>query len=100
MAQFTQEQNQEKHPQLRTFFRPFSGATDLVATEGQEWKTDRAMFNPGFSPRNLLSLIPSFVEDALVFRNILGKLCNTGEVVALVHLTTNLTVDIIGRAVL
>jgi cytochrome P450 len=100
ISQFTQDQSQEKHPQMRTVFRPFTSATDLVTTEGQEWKTGRAIFNPGFSSRNLLSLIPSFVEDALVFRNILGKFSTTEEVITLVDFTTNLTVDIIGRAVL
>lgn len=100
IAQFTQEQSQQKHPRMRSTFLPMTGATDLVTTEGQEWKTDRSIFNPGFSAKNLLSLIPAFVEEALVFKKLLLEIADSGEVVKLEHLTTKLTVDIIGRAVL
>ncbi|KAI0126029.1 cytochrome P450 [Xylariales sp. AK1849] len=100
MAQFTQEDNQLKHPNMKREFGPFTGSTDLANTDGQEWKIGRSIFNPGFSARNLLSLIPAFVEEAMVFRDMLKKFVVQGEVVNLVDYTTNLTVDIIGRAVL
>ena len=100
MAQFTQEQNQLKHPWELLEFKPFTGNQDLVTTEGREWKTYRAIFNPGFSARNLLSLIPSFVEDALVFQKRLAEAAAKGDVIRLEEYTTDLTVDIIGRAVL
>lgn len=100
MAQFTQDQSQLKHPWELLEFRPFTGNQDLVTTEGREWKTYRAIFNPGFSARNLLSLIPSFVEEALVFRKRLGEAAAKGDVITLEEYTTSLTVDIIGRAVL
>lgn len=100
MAQFTQDQSQLKHPWELLEFKPFTGNQDLVTTEGREWKTYRAIFNPGFSARNLLSLIPSFVEEALVFRRRLGEAAAKGDVITLEKYTTDLTVDIIGRAVL
>jgi cytochrome P450 len=100
MAQFTQDNNQLKHPQMGFEFKPFTNNTDLVTTDGQAWKTGRAIFNPGFSSRNLLSLIPAFVEEAMVFRDHLKKFSEKGEVIKLVDFTTNLTVDIIGRATL
>lgn len=100
MAQFTQDRSMPKHPNMQIEFMPFTGATDLACSEGKEWKTGRAIFNPGFSARNLLSLIPAFVEEALVFRDYLRKAADHGGVVRLETATTNLTVDIIGRAVL
>ena len=81
-------------------FKPFSGGRDLLHLEGEEWKKARAMFNPGFSARNILSLIPQAVEEALVFRSRLRKIADTDQIVELERYTTDLTVDIIGRVVL
>lgn len=100
MAQFTQEQNQLKHPSMHSEFMPFTGSQDLVCSEGKEWKSGRAIFNPGFAARNLLSLIPAFIEEAMVFRDHLKDFAKHGQVVTLEQATTNLTVDIISRAVL
>lgn len=100
MAQFTQDQSQPKHPYVVREMTPFTGAMDLASSEGQEWKVGRSMFNPGFSLKNLLSLVPAFVEEALVYRERLGQLADKGETAKLETYTTDLTVDIIGRAVL
>ena len=101
MAQFTQDQSQLKHPGLRAEMGPFTGAKDLVSTEGQEWKMWRSIFNPGFSAKNLQSLVPHFLEEALVFRDTLRKFATSGEVIPkLEEHTTAATVDMIGRAVL
>ncbi len=101
MAQFTQEQSLPKFwGQGHTEFKHFTGGRDLVHLEGQEWKVARSMFNPGFSARNLLSLIPSFTDEVLVFKEKLREVAASGEVVKLEDYTTNLTIDIIGRAVL
>ncbi|KAK8878814.1 cytochrome P450 [Apiospora arundinis] len=100
MAQFTQDQSQPKHHYMKQEMMPFTGATDLASTEGQEWKTARSMFNPGFSLKNLMSLVPAFVEEVLVFRERLSEIANKGETFRMETYTTDLTVDIIGRAVL
>lgn len=100
MAQFTQDQSQPKHDNMKQEMKPFTGAADLATLEGQEWKTARSIFNPGFSLKNLLSLVPAFVEEVLVFRERLGKVADNGETVKMETYTTDLTVDIICRAVL
>lgn len=101
MAQFTQDHSLPKWwGQAGVEFKHFTGGRDLVHLEGQEWKTARAMFNPGFSARNLLSLIPAFVEEVEVYKDRLREVAASGEVVRLEDFTTYLTVDIIGRAVL
>ncbi|KAI0129584.1 cytochrome P450 [Xylariales sp. AK1849] len=101
MAQFTQVQSLPKFWwQSNKEFKHFSGGQDLVNLEGQEWKTARASFNPGFSAKNLLSLIPWFVEEAMVFRERFKKVAASGEIIRLEDDTTNLTFDIIARAVL
>ncbi|KAI0841068.1 cytochrome P450 [Hypoxylon sp. FL0890] len=101
MAQFTQENSLPKYwamPQVE--FKAFTGGEDLVNLDGPEWKKARSMFNPGFSARNLLSLVPDMIEEVLVFRERLEKAAASGEVVKLEDYTTDITVDIIGRAVL
>ncbi|KAL7628326.1 hypothetical protein AAE478_002526 [Parahypoxylon ruwenzoriense] len=101
MAQFTQEHSLPKFWAMRKIeFKPFTNGEDLVNLEGQEWKTARSLFNPGFSVRNLLSLVPDMIEETLVFRERLRKAAASGEVVKLENYTTDVTVDIIGRAVL
>lgn len=100
MAQFTQENSQVKHWQLRKMNMPFSGCTDLVCSEGEWWKAARNMYNPGFSTKNLISMVPDFVEEALVFRERLRNTSEKGEVVKLMKFTVGLSVDVIGRAVL
>ncbi|KAI1415617.1 cytochrome P450 [Hypoxylon sp. FL1857] len=101
MAQFTQENSLPKYwamPQIE--FKSFTGGEDLVNLDGPEWKKARSMFNPGFSARNLLSLVPDMIEEVLVFRERLGKAVASGQVVKFENYTTDITVDIIGRAVL
>ncbi|CAJ2513011.1 Uu.00g011300.m01.CDS01 [Anthostomella pinea] len=101
MAQFTQEHSLPKWwAQGQREFKHFTGGEDLVHLEGQEWKAARAMFNPGFSAKNLLSLIPNFMEEALVFRERLREAAVSGAVVKLENYTTDVTVDVVARAVL
>lgn len=79
---------------------PVTGSKDLLTMEGQEWKRARAIFNPGFAAKNLLSLVPEFVREIEPFRQRLLAASETGEVVKLEKWTTELAVDVIGRAVL
>ncbi|KAI0011012.1 cytochrome P450 [Xylariaceae sp. FL0662B] len=100
-SQFTQEHSLPKfRPQSQVEFKDFSGGEDILNLEGQEWRMARSMFNPGFAAKNLLSLIPEFVEESRIFRERLRKAATSGEVVKLEDYTVDLTTDIIGRAVL
>ena len=101
MAQFTQDVSLPKFfAQGEVEFKPLTNAEDLVHLEGQTWKQARAMFNPGFSAKNLLSLIPDFVEETLVFRDKLRAAAQSGEQIELERWTIALTADVISRAVL
>lgn len=95
-----QEGNFPKHVLMTNEFGPATGGRDLLTLEGQEWKQARAIFNPGFSARNLLSLVPEFVDEIKIFKEKLAMFAETGEVVKLEKLTVTMAVDVIGRAVL
>ncbi|KAI5862561.1 cytochrome P450 [Durotheca rogersii] len=101
MAQFTQEHSLPKFWAMgQVEFKPFTNGEDLVTLEGPEWKAARSLFNPGFSMKNLLSLVPDMIEETLVFRERLRKAAESGEIVKLEEYTTDVTVDVIGRTVL
>lgn len=94
------EGNFPKSELMRMEMGPVTGAKDLLTLEGQEWKKARAIFNPGFSAKNLLSLVPEFVAEIEIFREKLKDAAESGKVVKLESLTVMLAVDVIGRAVL
>ncbi|KAK2043438.1 cytochrome P450 4V3 [Colletotrichum somersetense] len=89
---------------IKSIIRPLTDNLDLVSSEGEAWKTWRARFNPSFSNKNVLALIPGMIKDVQVFTDLLRKRAGVegdwGVVFPLEDLTTNLTIDVIGRAVL
>ncbi|PSR80835.1 cytochrome P450 [Coniella lustricola] len=100
IAQFTQQVSFPKHPTLQTEFMPFTQCRDLLNLEGAEWKLWRGVFNPGFSVKNLMALMPAFVEEIGVFRDWLGCVADDGRVVPLDDQASALAADVIGRAAL
>ncbi len=100
MAQFMQENVLPKHHIMKAEFGPFTGLRDLLNMEGKEWKSWRAIFNPGFSAKNILMLVPSFLEEIDVFIDSLRGAADSGEVISMERKTTMCTIDIIGRATL
>lgn len=79
---------------------PFTQSNDLVTMSGQTWKMWRAIFNPAFSSKNLLSLIPAFLEEIDVFIDELKRAAQSGQVIRLEDKAINCTFDIMGRAIL
>ncbi|KAK3688288.1 cytochrome P450 [Podospora appendiculata] len=100
MAQFCQEPSLPKAELMHTEFGPFTQLKDLVNLEGQDWKRWRGVFNPGFSAKNLLSLVPTFLEEIEVFTDHLRSLAKSGEIVRFEEPAMDLTIDVIGRAAL
>ncbi|GAB1319198.1 Sterigmatocystin biosynthesis protein [Madurella fahalii] len=99
-AQFTQIQSLPKSTDLKAEFRPLTQNKDLVTLDGSEWKLWRSIYNPGFSAKNLMSMIPAFLEEIRVFVDRLRAAAKSGEILRIEEPATNLTIDIIGRAVL
>lgn len=87
---------------------PLPGATSSVAArltdsatiQGEEWKTLRRRFNPGFAPQHLMTLLPCVLDKTWYFLGHLDSYARTGEVFGLDELCTNLTFDIIGGSLL
>ena len=98
--QFTQEHPLRKSPQLRRFLRPLANNQDLVSLEGQSWKLWRGVYNPGFSASHLISLVPQIIEEVTVFCEVLRERAGCVAIAPLEEAVVDLTMDIIGRAVL
>ena len=98
--QATVQSSLPKAPVMREALVPLAGELNMVTLEGKEWRRVRSMFNPGFSLTHLMTLVPEFVEDALVFVEILKEIAEKKGLTRLEELTTRFTIDIIGRAVL
>jgi len=98
--QFTQANQLPKDPGLTNFFAPLVGKLNLVTMEGAPWKRWRAIFNPGFSGSHISSLVPGMVEKVGVFAEKLRECAKRGEMFCLEEMVLNLTIDIIGGAVM
>lgn len=72
----------------------------MFAAEGPEWKSLRALFNPGFSTSHLTSLAPDMSTHIRVFRDKLSDVAESGEVALLQDELTFLSLDIISMVVL
>ncbi|MCJ1252880.1 hypothetical protein MMC24_000686 [Lignoscripta atroalba] len=68
--------------------------------DGQQWKTWRNVFNPGFSANHLMTLVPDIVRESAVFCKVLQSHAQKQDVFAMKGLTDNLAMDVIGRVVL
>ncbi|KAH8660177.1 cytochrome P450 [Xylariales sp. PMI_506] len=100
-AQFTISPSLPKfHWQRDGEFRQFSGGVDMVTSEGHIWKEQRAIYNPGFSSRNITSMAPWFLEEILVFKDRMLKAADSGETIKLESYCMDLTLDVIARATL
>jgi cytochrome P450 len=100
-AQVTQIKSYPKHPILRNILGPALGNRGIVGQEGAEWKELRTMFNPGFSQGNLFSMVPMMVSETEIFAARLSALAaGDGFVSSIEKLAADLTIDVIGQAVL
>ncbi|KAI1768404.1 cytochrome P450 [Hypoxylon sp. FL1150] len=91
----------EKPDSLKSWFEPITGKgrINLFTQNGQEWKHDHNLFLPFFNNSNLDATMPSVIEQMLIFRNILRKRAQSGEMFRLESLTQLLMNDVIGRVV-
>ncbi|TGJ85516.1 hypothetical protein E0Z10_g3245 [Xylaria hypoxylon] len=101
-SQFTQTPSLPKLKLSTDFLVPLTSGLDIVSNEGIEWKTWRSRFNPGFSQRNLIAMLPALIEEVSIFASQLESLAGSegkwGSVFRLDEKTINLTFDIIVRA--
>ena len=100
LYQVTQEHSLPKYHAMKDFLWPITNGLDIVTMEGQQWKTWRGIFNPGFSASHLATLTAGIVEETVTFCDILERYAQTKTMFRMKDLTDNLAMDVIGRVVL
>lgn len=100
LYQLTQANQLPKDPGLQTFLKPLAGRQNLVTMEGPMWKHWRSVFNPGFSASHISSLVPGMVEKVEIFKRKVQEHSDGGGMFFLEEMALNLTIDIIGGAVM
>lgn len=78
----------------------FGGPSNLVSSEGKEWRKWRSAFNPGFSNSHLMTMVSQVVDDCQVFADIMNEHARNNDLFRLEPASIKLTVNIIGRLVL
>jgi len=99
-AQIAQSPSLPKSPIIERELKPLAHMQDLVTLEGAEWKRWRAVYNPGFSARNITALLPSFLDEITVMRNRFREIAETGEIVKMENVIALATIDVVCRAAL
>ncbi|KAF2672341.1 cytochrome P450 [Microthyrium microscopicum] len=89
----------DKSPTVHAF-SDLIGKDSIFSVNGEEWKSLRKIFNSGFAPQHLMTLLASIVEKTGLFHARLEELSKSGDIFELNELTTDLTFDIIGSVVL
>lgn len=97
MEQMTQPPLLLKYEGLRQFVKPLTGGNDLSTMEGPVWKRWRGVLNPGFSLNHIMTLVPSIVEEMMIFKKMIQAHAEQGDIFHLEELSLNVTIDIIGR---
>ncbi|KAK7953133.1 cytochrome P450 monooxygenase [Apiospora saccharicola] len=72
------------------------GHRSILLKQGEEWKTIRRRFNPGFAPQKLMTLLPIIVDNMTPYLENIDAFVRSGRSFSLDEITTNLTFDIIG----
>jgi cytochrome P450 len=81
------------------FMQPITGGPNLISMSGNEWKTWRSLFNPGFSVASMMEQVPEIIDSVQVFCDKLRERVDSG-LFCLDDLTTRLTADVIIKVTL
>ncbi|KAI9150744.1 putative sterigmatocystin biosynthesis P450 monooxygenase stcS [Paramyrothecium foliicola] len=89
-----------KMPQVYGHMAHLVGSGSILGAAGDDWKSLRRRFNPGFASQHLLKLLPCVVDKSLLFINQLDNAANTGDSFSLVRLSGNLIFDVITSVIM
>lgn len=95
----TQPYSVTKSPTVQGGLRRLIGKYSILSTEGEAWKSTRKIFNPGFAPQHLYSLLPTILDKTEIFIQRLEGIAKSGNAVEMETYCTDVTFDIIGQVV-
>lgn len=90
----SQKYNLPKSQMAAKSLKPIIGGLSILSMNGNEWKTWRSRFNPGFSAASLMEQVPYIVERVQVFCEKLRESAGQG-IISLDDFATRLTFEVI-----
>ncbi|KAF2875734.1 cytochrome P450 [Massariosphaeria phaeospora] len=93
-VQVSTKYNLPKTEQIGKSILPIIGGPSLISMNGDEWKTWRSLFKPGFSAASMSENVPHIVRYVQIFCDKLTERAGKG-LFKLDDLTTRLTMDVI-----
>lgn len=90
------------YPKSPTFSEllDLAGHKSILVKNGEEWKSLRKSFNPGFAPQHLMTLLPCVLEKNDLFIRRMERHAKDGQDFSMAEYMTCLTFDIIGSVVM
>jgi sterigmatocystin biosynthesis cytochrome P450 monooxygenase len=86
-----------RHPVAHKLLRGLVGTKSIFSVEGAEWQAQHSWLSPAFSLQHLLTLVPSIVEETLIFKEKMTQYAVSGERFNMNEAAMRLTIDVIAR---
>ncbi|KAF2790581.1 cytochrome P450 [Melanomma pulvis-pyrius CBS 109.77] len=99
-TQIATKYNLPKEKSFEKSLEPITGGPNMITMNGEQWKTWRTIFNPGFSEASMQDYVPHVIRSVEVFCELLDERITKGEVFCLGDLTMRLTADVITKLTL
>ncbi|ORY61464.1 putative cytochrome P450 [Pseudomassariella vexata] len=100
-SQVTQKMNLPKESAImQKWTGHILGKKSMVTANGHDWKIARKSFTSGFQPQKLLQHVPSIVDDALGFCEVLKVHARTQDVFKMEDLSARMIFNISARVIL
>lgn len=98
--QVCQERDLPRPASLRPFFEPITGGLGLFVMNGEEHRSSRALFNPGFGSNVILEHMTHIVEMGQVYVGKLREHAQNENMFSLDDMTCSYMMDVIGKVTL
>lgn len=85
-----------KPDSIARWFYNIAGGPNLSNMKEREWKVWRNTFNPGFTQAHIFNLIPTIVQEALAYKELLSEYADQEVMFRLDEETLWFTMDMIG----
>lgn len=99
-TQIATKYNLPKERSFEKSLEPITGGPNMITMNGEQWKTWRTIFNPGFSAASMQDYVPHVIRSVEVFCELLDERARKGEVFRLGDLTMRLTAEVITKLTL
>lgn len=100
-SQITQKMNLPKESAvMQKWTGPILGKKSMVTANGHDWRIARKSFTPAFQPQKLLQHVPSIVDDALDFCEVLKIHAEKQSVFKMEDLSARMIFNISARVIL